>query len=168
MARKTGASRRQSVAVRLKGQQAINLRQAGATLSQIAQQLGYANEGGAYKAIMRELTASAFATGGHEAERQVALGRLDRMLLSIQPQVQTGDLTAISTALRIEERRASLMGLDAPKQIEARIRVDVISWNQAIKDFIDIYRQYHRDAPEAPLLLSSLDKLGQERFAGVV
>ena len=59
------------------------------------------------------------------------------------------------------------MGLDAPKQIEARVRVDVISWNQALRDFLDIYRQYHSTAPEAPMLLADLDKIGQERFAGV-
>ena len=90
------------------------------------------------------------------------------MLLHPWPRVLSGDQGAVKDALRIEERRAFLMGLDAPKQIEARIRVDVISWNQALRDFIDIYRQYHHDSPEAPLVLDSLDKLGQERFAGMI
>ena len=133
MAKKTGASRRPTLAVREKGQQAIKLRMAGATTKQIATQLGYASESGAYKAIMREL----------------------------------GDTGAISTALRIQERRASLLGLDAPKQIEARVRIDVMSWNQAIRDFIEVYRTYHRDSPEAAKVLDSLDKLAQDRFAGV-
>ena len=168
MARKTGASRRRSVVARHRGQQAINLRMAGATLEQIASLLGFATAAGVYKAIMRELGQSAQETGSTEAARQLSLKRLDEMLLHTWPRVLSGDQGAVKDALRIEERRAFLMGLDAPKQIEARIRVDVISWNQALRDFIDIYRQYHHDSPEAPLVLDSLDKLGQERFAGMI
>ena len=169
MAKKTRASKRQSIAVRQKGQQAIRLRMAGATIAQIASQLGYASEAGAYKAIMRELEATAHDQGeSTEAVRQLELKRLDQMQFPLWNQVLTGDQGAITTALRIQERRASLLGLDAPKQIEARVRIDVISWNQAIRDFIDIYREYHSGAPEAPMLLDRLDKLGQERFAGVV
>ena len=168
MPRKTRASRRTSVAVRLKGQQAIKLRMAGATIAQIADQLGYANESGAYKAIMRELEQTAQDMGeSTESVRQLELKRLDQMQFPIWNQVLSGDQGAISTALRIQERRASLLGLDAPKQIEARIRVDVLSWNQALRDFIDVYRQYHSTAPEASLVLAELDKIGQERFAGV-
>ena len=168
MPRKTRASKRQSIAVRQRGQQAIRLRMAGATINQIADQLGYASPAGAYKAIMRELEQTTQDMGeSTEAVRQLELKRLDQMLFPIWPQVLTGDQGAISTALRIQERRASLLGLDAPKQIEARVRIDVISWNQAIKDFIDIYRTYHSNAPEVPMLLDSLDKLAQERFAGM-
>jgi hypothetical protein len=168
MAGKTRRSKKQSIAVRLKGQQAIKLRMAGATTEQIAEQLGYANASGAYKAIMRELEATVqLQSEGTESVRQLELKRLDQMLFPIWPQVLAGDQGAISTALRIQERRASLLGLDAPKQIEARIRVDVISWNQALRDFLDVYREYHQSAPEAPALLDRLDRLGQERFAGV-
>jgi hypothetical protein len=168
MARKTKASRRTSLAVRQKGQQAIKLRMAGATTAQIAEQLGYANESGAYKAIMRELEATAQdMSESTESVRQLELKRLDQMQFPIWNQVLSGDQGAITTALRIQERRASLLGLDAPKQIEARVRIDVLSWNQALRDFLDIYRQYHSTAPEAQMLIAELDKLGQERFAGV-
>ena len=168
MAGKTRRGKKLSLAVRLKGQQAIKLRMAGATINQIAEQLGYANDSGAYKAIMRELEQTAQDMGeSTEAVRQLEIKRLDQMLFPIWPQVLAGDQGAISTALRIQERRASLLGLDAPKQIEARVRVDVISWNQALRDFLDIYRQYHSTAPEAPMLLADLDRIGQERFAGV-
>ena len=60
-----------------------------------------------------------------------------------------------------------MLGLDAPKQIEARIRVDIMSWNQALRDFLEVYREYHNAAPEAPMLLERLDKLAEDRFAGV-
>ena len=168
MPRKTRASRKPSITVRLKGQQAIKLRMAGATITQIASQLGYANESGAYKAIMRELEQTAQDMGeSTEAVRQLELKRLDQMQFPIWNQVLAGDQGAISTSLRIQERRASLLGLDAPKQIEARVKIDVLSWNQALRDFLDVYRQYHSTAPEIPLVLAELDKLGQERFAGV-
>ena len=169
MPKKTRRSRRTSIAVRQRGQQAIKLRMAGATITQIASQLGYANESGAYKAIMRELEQTAQDMGeSTEAVRQLELKRLDQMQFPIWNQVLSGDQGAITTTLRIQERRASLMGLDAPKQIEARVRIDVMSWNQAIRDFLDLYREYHSGSPEAPALIGRLDKLGQERFAGVV
>ena len=142
---------------------------AGATLNDIAKQLGFKSEAGAYKRVMRELEATAQAQGeGTEAVRQLELKRLEQMLFPLWPAVLSGDTTATTTALRIQERRASLLGLDAPKQIEARVRVDVLSWNQAIRDFLDVYREYHSNAPEAPLLLERIDKIAEERFARVV
>ena len=117
---------------------------------------------------MRELRETANDhSEGTEAVRQLELNRLDQMLFTLYPQILQGDQGAINTALRIEERRASLLGLDAPKQIESRVRVDVVSWNEAIRDFLDIYREFHSDAPEARLLLDRIDKLGEEKFAGV-
>ena len=118
---------------------------------------------------MRELEATANSQSeGTEAVRQLEIQRLDQMLFPIWQQVISGDVQAITTALRIQERRANLLGLDAPKQIEARVRVDVISWNQAIRDFLDLYKELHGNSPEAPVLMDRLDKLGQERFAGIV
>jgi len=166
--KKTRVSKRQNIALRQRGQQAILLRMAGATIKQIADKLGYASEAGAYKAIMRELEQTAQSMSeSTEAVRQLELKRLDQMQFPIWPSVVSGDQGAIGTALRIQERRASLLGLDAPKQIEARVRIDVMSWNQALKDFLDVYRDLHRDSPQAPMLLARLDKLGQERFAGM-
>ena len=166
--RKTRASKRQTLAVRQRQQQAIGLRMAGATIKQIAEQLGYASESGAYKAIMRELEATTQQmSGSTEAVRQIELKRLDSMQFPQWQGVMAGDQQAVTTVLKIQERRASLLGLDAPNQIEARVRIDVLSWNQALKDFLDIYHQYHRDSPDAPALLDALDKLGQERFTGV-
>lgn len=167
--RKTRVSKRSSIKVRQRGQEAIKLRMAGATIAQIANQLGFANESGAYKSIIRELERTSKDMGeSTEAVRQVVLKRLDQMLFTVWSDVLSGDNVSIQTALRIEERRASLLGLDAPKQIEARVRVDIMSWNQALKDFLDLYREYHKEAPEAPMLIQRLDKLAQDRFAGVV
>lgn len=169
MAKKTRASKRITLKSRIKQQQAVQLRMAGATLNQIASELGYASDSGAYKAIMRELEQTAHdQSESTEAVRQLEIKRLDSMLFPIWNSVLTGDLQATTTALRIQERRASLLGLDAPKQVDARIRVEYVSWNQAIKDFLDIYRELHGSAPEVPQMLSRIDALAEERFAGVV
>jgi hypothetical protein len=168
MPRKTRVSRVRTVAARVRGQQAIKLRMAGATLDDIARQLDFKSAAGAYKSVMRELQATSKDMGeGTEAVRQLELKRLDQMQFPLWPQVLAGDVAATTTALRIQERRASLLGLDAPKQIEARVRIDVLSWNQAIRDFLDVYREFHSTAPEAPMLLERIDKLAEERFAGV-
>ena len=169
MARKTRVSKARNLAARLRSQQAIQLRMAGATLEDIAKHLGFKTAAGAYKSVMRELQATAQDNNeGTEGVRQLELGRLDAMQRPIWQAVLEGNLQATTTALRIQERRASLLGLDAPKQLEARVRVDVMSWNQALRDFLDVYREYHSAAPEAPMLLDRLDRLTQERFAGVV
>jgi len=41
-----------------------------------------------------------------------------------------GDANTVHTALRISERCSRLLGLDVPHSIEARTRIDVLSWNQ--------------------------------------
>ena len=169
MPRKTRVSKPRNLAARMRGQQAIKLRMAGATLDDIAKQLEFKSPAGAYKSVMRELKATAQDMGeGTEAVRQLELKRLDQMQFPLWSQVLAGDIAATTTALRIQERRAALLGLDAPKQIEARIRVDVLSWNQAIRDFLDVYREYHSTSPEAPMLQERIDKIAEERFAGVV
>jgi len=167
MPKKTRASRPRTVAARVRGQQAVKLRMAGATLGDIAKQLGFKSDAGAYKSVMRELEATAHdTTEGTEAVRQLELKRLDQMQFPLWASVLSGDIPATTTALRIQERRAALLGLDAPKQLEARVRIDVISWNQALRDFLHIYREYHGAAPEAPIVMERIDKLAEDRFAG--
>jgi hypothetical protein len=108
---------------RLREQQALALRLTGATLQQVADQLGYASRGAAYKAVERGLGYSAPAESA-EALRQEARGRLDRALLAVWPDVvaQGGDWrrrhAAVDAALRIEERRCRLEGLDRPAPID--------------------------------------------------
>jgi hypothetical protein len=48
----------------------------------------------------------------------LALVRLDQMLQAVWPGVLKGDPQMIALALRIEERRAKLLGLDAPERHE--------------------------------------------------
>jgi len=56
-----------------------------------------------------------------EDVRKQQLDRLDTYLVSLDAKIEKGDDKAINTALRIEERRARLLGLDAPQQLSQTI-----------------------------------------------
>jgi hypothetical protein len=99
--------------------QALELRKAGATYAQIAKQLGYANEGGAHKAVGRALNV-AIKQRNIVAEdvRELELQRLDQMLLGLWADAKAGKWHAIDRVLKIMERRSAYLGLDAPKKTE--------------------------------------------------
>jgi hypothetical protein len=96
--------------------QALELRKAGATFQMIADQLGYRSPSGAHKAVVSALRATLREPA--EELRELELTRLDAMLLSLWRRVQAGEERAIDRALRIMERRARLLGLDAPTRGE--------------------------------------------------
>lgn len=59
--------------------------------------------------------------------RQLELERLDRMLTALDDGIGNGDPKAVTAAIRISERRAKLLGLDKPIQVEATVvTVDLI------------------------------------------
>ena len=91
--------------------QALELRKAGATYQAIAEQLGYAHGKSAYKAVASALRATLREPAAGVRELEVA--RLDSALLAVWRRVQAGDDKAIDRLLRISERRAKLLGLDA-------------------------------------------------------
>ena len=91
--------------------QALELRKAGATYQAIAEQLGYAHAKSAYKAVASALRATLREPAAGVRELEVA--RLDSALLAVWRRVQAGDDKAIDRLLRISERRAKLLGLDA-------------------------------------------------------
>jgi hypothetical protein len=103
------------IAAAERARQALELRKAGAQYADIATTLGYADASGAYRAVSRAL---AKLTAEPAAElRELELLRLDRMLQAIWDQVIRGNHGAVDRALRIGERRAKLLGLDAPQKI---------------------------------------------------
>jgi hypothetical protein len=95
---------------------ALDMRRAGATYDQIARALGYASASGARKAIALGLKATLREPAAEL--RELMLDRLDTGLRAIWPRIITGDDAAIASMIRIEKRRAELLGLDAPKVTE--------------------------------------------------
>lgn len=90
--------------------EALEMRRQGFSYLQIARKLGYSYASGAEKAVRRAL--KYVIREPAEAVRKMELDRLDEMLRSIWERVKKGDLLAMDRALRIEERRAKLLGLD--------------------------------------------------------
>ncbi len=124
------ASQRRLTA-RERERKAMELRLAGATYAQIAQALGI-SQAGAHKAVMRALKRlNEKLNEQAEQVRRLELERLDRMLLALWPQAQKGNHGAVDRILRIMERRARLLGLDAPKS------VDVTSGGEPLQIILD-------------------------------
>lgn len=99
-------------------QAALELRKAGATYRAIGEALGVTPVG-AYKAVMRAIAKlNARVIEEAEAVRRLELERLDDLLLAMWPQAKKGNQGAVDRVLRIMERRAKLLGLDAPMKQE--------------------------------------------------
>jgi hypothetical protein len=133
------------VATATRDAEAARLRTRGVAYDAIASQLGYASKGAAYDGVHRALMAVVAEAG--EDVRRIELERLDRMwesalaiaerfhvVVSNGRVVYDGErpveddmpaLQAIDRLLRIQERRARLLGLDAPTKTEVR-HVDVV------------------------------------------
>lgn len=129
----------------------LSLRKSGATYRQIAQaaeqQFGADalprgwDERYAYNDIARELEKlKTLNSGLTEDVRELEVQRLDELLLSMWPQAKKGNQGAVDRVLRIMERRARLLGLDAPT------RADVTSGGEAIKANVIVVREYINDA----------------------
>ena len=96
--------------------QAIELRKSGATFARIGDHFGVSAQS-AHEMVMKGLKATLAEPAAEH--RALAVQRLDHMLNAIWPAATNGDLQAQAGVLRLEERRAKLLGLDAPnKQIE--------------------------------------------------
>jgi len=95
----------------------LSLRKAGLTYAKIAERVGISKQG-AYKAVQTALN----EIREHYRETAVEvvaleLERLDEMTAALEGKVAYGDPQSVATALRVMERRAKLLGLDAPQKI---------------------------------------------------
>ncbi|WNO25823.1 terminase small subunit [Arthrobacter phage Altadena] len=94
----------------------LAMREAGATLQQIADRHWSGHRANAHRAIteaMAELPAESVAE-----IRRLESARLDQMHLGAWTGARRGDDRAIASIIRIMERRAKLLGLDMPTQTE--------------------------------------------------
>jgi hypothetical protein len=93
--------------------QALELRKAGLTYQEIADRLGYDGPSGAYATIRAALRA--LVKEPAEELRDLEVARLDALLSGIWLEARKGNVSKIDRVLKIMERRATLLGLDAPK-----------------------------------------------------
>ena len=101
--------------------QAVAYHLQGETCQAIADALGFANSGSAWKAIQRGL--ARFVAPAIAEARTAELARLDRLHKAHWSAAIAGDVPATETVLKLMVRRARLLGLDAPLRIDVRALV---------------------------------------------
>jgi len=98
--------------------EALQLRIAGATYREIGARLGVSPQT-AYTDIQASLAElNAEKTKQAEQYRELELERLDRASLALWPKVIAGSERAVMAWAKLSERRAKLLGLDAPAKTE--------------------------------------------------
>ena len=100
---------------------ALQLRQRGLSYREIAATIGVSLTT-AYNNVqdcIKELNVIALEEA--EIVRDLELARLDAALASIEVKLAKGDLGAINTLLRIQERRARFLGLDMPNKTDITV-----------------------------------------------
>ena len=103
---------------------ALDLRKAGVTYDAIARQCGYGSRTAAYNAIQRELTRTLQEPA--DDLRLLEVERLNDLYRAMAPKALQGDTWSVDRCLKIMERRAALLGLDAPKPDAATIQQPVM------------------------------------------
>lgn len=99
-------------------EQALDLRRSGLSYQRIGDAMGI-SMARAHQLVAKamEETHRAIAAGA-DALRAEEVSRLDGMLLALWPKAAGGDVTAVDRVLKIGERRAKLLGIEAPVRIE--------------------------------------------------
>lgn len=92
----------------------------GKTFEEIAKEAGYASKQAAFDAVSRSL--KAIVREPAEELLKLDLERLDTMWGIHFLNAQAGDVQALAACMRIMERRAKLLGLDAPVKAEATVK----------------------------------------------
>lgn len=128
------------------GAEAIALRIRGMSYHAIGEQLGVSHNA-AFLLIRRELAkVAAKSLELATVERDTQLARLDEALSSIWPILSSDNeelrLKAIDRLVKLEERRAKLLGLDAPERITAAIASTEMQSAKTPADAARIMREF--------------------------
>ena len=116
----TGARTNQSAALyKVKAAKALTMRMEGKTFEVIRVALGYATRQGAYMAVRTSLD----AVTREPAQELIKLDleRLDALWIPQYLLAQSGDVLAMNACIKLMERRAKLLGLDAPAKQDVTV-----------------------------------------------
>lgn len=99
-------------------EQALDLRRSGLSYQRIGEEMGI-SMARAHQLVAKamEETHRAIAAGA-DALRAEEISRLDGMLAALWPKAKNGDVAAVDRVLKISERKAKLLGIEAPVRIE--------------------------------------------------
>lgn len=104
-----------------KRRRAVEMRSQGYTLAQIGAELKCSGEV-ARKYIHQALEhLNSQSDGFAEEHRRMTLFRLDAAVKALWPRIEMGDPMAVAALVKIEERRARITGMDAPKRSEKEV-----------------------------------------------
>jgi len=111
----------QNIAAKKRAEKAVDLRAEGMSFPDIARELKYNSRQAAHDAVNRALK----EMFREPLENMITLDleRLDRMWTIHFLNAQAGDVNALSACMRIMDRRARLLGLDAPAKTTATVDV---------------------------------------------
>jgi hypothetical protein len=108
----------QTEAAAARRQKSLDLRIAGARYRQIGAQLGVSYQT-AYRDVQTALGELAKAQAGKaEKLRELEVERCDRLMLGLWPKARNGDERSVRAVIAVMDRRAKLLGLDAPTKLE--------------------------------------------------
>lgn len=99
--------------------QVLELRRDGLTFDAIARRLGYSDPSGAYHAFQRAL--ARITEEPAQEVRRLELERLDWMFECLRDAIAKGRGYAIEKGIMIMDRRARLLGLDAPTKHQVTV-----------------------------------------------
>ena len=99
----------------------LKLRRGGLTFDLIAKELGFKHASGAHKAYVN--ACKRIIVADVQEIRNVEVERLDIAQSAIWARVLRGEIPAIQALIRIMERRARLLGLDAPTKAQVELTV---------------------------------------------
>lgn len=113
-----GRKRSEKGAILERQVQALELRKAGWAFHDIGDRLGISTSQ-AFKDVSAQLKQlAALALDNAEELRQLELERLDMLIKGLEPMARVGNPGAVNSYLRVMERRANLLGMDAPVRQE--------------------------------------------------
>lgn len=101
---------------KVRAAKALELRMEGKTFTEIAKEVPYNSPQAAHDAVKRAL--QAVTREPAEELLKLDLERLDAMWGIHYLNAQSGDVQALAACMKIMERRAKLLGLDAPERQE--------------------------------------------------
>lgn len=133
---------------------AMHLRALGLTYDQIAHEMGLPYRQTAHQMVQRGLHRTLQDAG--DAARAVEVQRLDMLLTTYMPAAMRGHIKSAEVVLRVQERRAKYLGLDAPVQVDATTRILLLA-RQMGYDETQALEAAHRIVKETQGRVGELD-----------
>ena len=128
----------------------LKLRRGGLTFDLIAKELGFKNASGAHKAYTN--ACKRIVQSDVEEIRATELDRLDIAQGAIWSRVMRGEVPAVMALLKIMERRARILGIDAPTKAQVDITYyDAETIDKEVQRLVAILNSEQTRTLEAPI-----------------